>query len=116
MAFEGKEGLFEPKLFQKHLSKLSIGPLMELCRGVGKTFRAVSHSHEPDTNSGNALLISNGQATNLMSDIARLKRELKRFKRKKDGLARQNKRQRMLITKFKSIAHGILQAASDVSA
>lgn len=85
---------------------------MELCHGVGKTFRAVSRSQKRDTNSGGTVIISNGQPTNSMSDILRLKRELKRYKRKKVGLARQNKRQRMLIAKFRSIAQGILQATS----
>ena len=37
-----KEHLFEEQLFEKHLSKHSIGALMKLCREVGDTFQAVA--------------------------------------------------------------------------
>lgn len=111
-ALPGKESLFKQKLFQKHLSKLSIGPLIELCHGVGNTFQAVFSSENGDINSAAALPMPHDQPTNLVSDVLRLKKELKRVKRKKQGLARQNQRQRILIDKFRSIAHGILQVTS----
>ncbi|WQF89382.1 hypothetical protein CDEST_14396 [Colletotrichum destructivum] len=41
-------------LFKKHLSKLSTGPLMELCREVGLSFRAI-RQQRTDSESENAL-------------------------------------------------------------
>lgn len=111
-ALPGKENLFEPKLFQKHLSKLSIGPLMELWHGVGSTFCAVSKSRQSNVNTGNTLSISHAQHETLVNDVLRLRRELKRIRRKSQGLAHQNKRQMVMITKFRSIAQGILDATA----
>lgn len=111
-ALPGKENRFEPRLFQKHLSKLSIGPLMELCHGVGSTFCAFSKSRQGHDNTGNIRSISDAQHESLVNDVLRLKRELKRSRRRGQGLAHQNKRQMVMIIKFRSIAQGILDATA----
>ncbi|KAH7228906.1 hypothetical protein BKA60DRAFT_532811 [Fusarium oxysporum] len=53
-------------LFEKHLSKLSVGPLMELCRGIGIHFKAVQPSRE-------AIKQPSREIQDLKDEVARLK-------------------------------------------
>lgn len=103
----GKEYLFE-----KHLSKLSIGPLMELCREVGTSFRAVRPSETtrswatPVVDPSEELQRLRQERAELVSSV---KRRLKRYQREHQRLRRHNEKQKAVIMKYRNMVERFLQ-------
>ena len=107
----GKEAMFKGSLFERHLSKLSIGPLMELRRGVGKTFQAIKPSDvllRHSSGHSNALEEKQGLHKEEDDFVQSLKRKLRVYRRKQRTLVRQVERQSALIAKYRAAAEGIL--------
>ncbi|KAJ6436206.1 FAD dependent oxidoreductase [Purpureocillium lavendulum] len=99
-------------LFKKHLSKLSIGPLMELYREVGETFRAVKQTGElrerrsPETDALGELDRMRRERATLVCTV---KRRLKGYQREHRRLKQENEQQKALIAKYKAMVQCILQ-------
>lgn len=108
----GNENSFKPELFNNHLSKLSVGPLTELYREVGSSFRAVLRTTVRISASPQAgvqeveRLHDKGQniARKLQKKIRKLKKENKRW----EAQARQQKK---LLETYKHLAERILEAS-----
>lgn len=103
-------------LFDKHLSKLSIGPLMELCREVGTSFWAVTPSVEKSTNSAAREKSPQKQKTmphhEAFKATHELRKRLKVFQRERRRLRRQNEMQKTLISRYRSIMGSFLKDSS----
>ena len=107
----GKEAMFNGSLFERHLSKLSIGPLMELRRGVGKIFQAIKPSDawlNQSPGYSNALEKKQGLHKEEDDFVQSLKRKLRTYRRRQRALARRVERQSALIAKYRAAAEGIL--------
>lgn len=107
----GKETMFKDILFAKHLSKLSIGPLMELCRGVGKTFRAIKPADlPPDCSHKSDAKVERGRLFQEENDIVQdMRRRLRGYKRKHKILWDHIEKQDALIAKYRAAAQAIVQ-------
>lgn len=106
-------------LFDKHLSRLSIGPLMELCKEVGKSFRAVSPSVDAakaapflEQSQRKESQRSHGKETNTIFD---LEKKLQLYRRERSRLKRQNNVQAVLITKYRRLMGGFMEDTSFIS-
>ncbi|KAH6614600.1 hypothetical protein B0J18DRAFT_303980 [Chaetomium sp. MPI-SDFR-AT-0129] len=100
-------------LFEKHLSKLSTGPLMELCREVGTSFYAVKRpSTEEKAIQSNP--IDEIQALRLVnSELESLAKEnslrLKQVKQHYRVQKRQNKQLKSIIGKYRGVMIDFIQ-------
>lgn len=109
-------------LFQKHLSKLSTGPLQELCREVGKSFHAIRPGAErlehPHTQAS--------PISQLCGDVQTLqeeKQQLKQFakmciienQREIYKLKRHCARQKGIIAKYEHLMEGFLRDTGRLS-
>lgn len=81
---------------------------MELCRGVGNTFQAVSSRGTGEIRPRTQHI----QPSNLTNDILQLRKKLKKARRENQELVHKNDQQRALIAKFRCIAQGIINATT----
>lgn len=98
-------------LFTKHLSKLSIGPLMELCREVGQSFRAVRRGAPAGTctSTANSQTELEKMRQERAALVCSVKRRLKGYQREYRKLRLENEQQKALIVKYKAMVQGLLQ-------
>ncbi|EWG46564.1 hypothetical protein FVEG_15989 [Fusarium verticillioides 7600] len=100
-------------LFEKHLSKLSVGPLMELYRGIGVHFKAIKPSRE-------AVVQPSREIQDLKDEVARLKdgrseviRQVKaqivKYKRENHDLRRLYHRQQRLLIRHRDVLEDLLK-------
>lgn len=114
---------FEPEksyLFAKHLSKLSVGPLMELCREVGASFYAVPPAKDGSmgfTKRESSLRREKQQRPHVEESIAmrELKKRLQSYRQERRRLKHQNVRQMALIAKYRTLMTSFLQDSSFIS-
>ncbi|KAH6881111.1 hypothetical protein B0T10DRAFT_580967 [Thelonectria olida] len=98
-------------LFDKHLSKLSIGPLKELYREVGLSFRAVRSLAESDGQSTGLQDLNNEiqRLTTERVQILQYARENHQaYKRELYKLKRKNEQQSNLIVKYRRVMGSFL--------
>lgn len=118
----GKEDIFNKSLLDKHLSKLSVGPLMDLYRGVGETFRAVEMSADtgiehavltPDHNKGVSRLNACEEVSMLRAErnelVEKARCTIKHYRREHHQLKRENEKYTALIAKHRELMMQFLQ-------
>ncbi|KAG4258500.1 hypothetical protein FPRO03_03454 [Fusarium proliferatum] len=104
----GKEHLFE-----KHLSKLSVGPLMELCKGIGTSFKAVHPSTEVAKQPWNEMEDLKDEVVRLREGrseaIRQAKSHIGKYKRENCELKRRNHKQQRLLSRYRDVMMGLLR-------
>lgn len=112
-------------LFQKHLSKLSSGPLVELCREVGRSFHAVerpSTEGKAVQSSPNveiqALKLANAELESLAKENSlrpeQQERILCQVKQHYRSQKRQNKQLKAIIGRCRSVMIDFIQDSASV--
>ncbi|KAH7124920.1 hypothetical protein B0J13DRAFT_611936 [Dactylonectria estremocensis] len=115
-------------LFEKHLSKLSVGPLMELCKGVGTSFQAVRPSVEVGKKPWNETQDLRDEISKLKeerSEIMQLakkersetmlaKRHSGKYKREYCELRRRYHKQQQLLARYKGLMTDLLRDSESI--
>ncbi|KAH7115492.1 hypothetical protein B0J13DRAFT_653900 [Dactylonectria estremocensis] len=107
--YRWKRGSEKEYLFEKHLSKLSVGPLMELCKGVGSSFRRDEISKLKEERPEIMQLAKKERSEKMLA-----KRHGGKYKREYCELRRKYHKQQQLLARYKGLMTDLLRDCESI--